>query len=86
MHTLWMMVVGAVLLSILFTVCWVSAAYGDHSRRIVQWVAARPFIATGGFYGGFLWSVGIGAAGGATAAMAQGLIHFAGRRRDGEPR
>jgi len=80
-HTLWMVVLGAFSLGILFTLCWVTAAYGKFSARIVEWMTARSELNAAAFYNGLLWSIGIGAAIGATAALTYFLIHLATTKR-----
>ena len=81
-HALWMVVLGAVALGILFTLCWITAAYGKFSARIVEWMSSRSELDFTAFTSGLLWSIGIGAAIGAAAVLAYFLIHLATARRN----
>jgi hypothetical protein len=81
-QSLWLVLLGSVALGILFSLCWVTAAYG-HVRlaeQIVHWVTAMPSAGMSVLYHGLIFCIGIGAVAGAVIALLDLVI----RRKEPE--
>jgi hypothetical protein len=70
-RSLWFVLLGSLALGILFSLCWVTAAYGrlGLAADIVRWVTATRGNGMTVLYHGLLYSLVVGGAAGAVVAL-----------------
>jgi hypothetical protein len=78
-HSFEATIVGALLLSIIFLLCWITSARGNIPHAFVELFTAEPGGSVSAIFGGLPLALGFGAAGGALVDIGRYLVSRRGR-------
>ncbi len=73
-HSFEATIIGALMLSVVFLLCWITSARGNIPHAFVQLFTTRPGGSVSALFGGLPLALGFGAAGGALVDLGRYLV------------